>query len=195
MAALDERLGRRPRLAKLVRYSAASVAGVVTSQVVLLGCVFGLGMAAAWANVIAVVVGAIPNYLINRAWTFGKQGKHSMYREVLPFWGMALLGLGLSTIAVAWADTRYDGSAIALSGANIGSFGVLWVGRFFILDRVLFAPLADLVEELVEHHEHEAHHAHPGWAISDGRTEPASDGDGAPTDAEDVPDDEDAPPR
>lgn len=130
-----------------MRYSAASVAGVVASQVTLLGCLVVLDLDAVPANLIAVTVGAVPNYLINRAWTFDKRGRHSLTREVIPFWSMALAGLVLSTVAVAWADGRFDGSLVAVSAANIGSFGVLWIAKFFVLDRVLFAPLAHAIEE------------------------------------------------
>ncbi len=155
-ATLERRLGHRPAITKWVKYSAASLSGVVTSQAVLIVCIVVFDMTAEWANVIAVIVGAAPNYLINRAWTFNKRGAHSLTREVLPFWGMAILGLLLSTIAVGWADDQFDGNIVALMAANIGAFGVLWVARYFILDKLLFAPLA----EIVEHHEDEAGHLH-----------------------------------
>lgn len=143
---LDRWLGDRPRLVKLVKYSSASVAGVITGQGSLLFFLLVVDLDAVVANFLAVTLGAIPNYLINRAWTFGKSGSHSFTREVLPFWSMAFLGLLLSTFAVAWADDRYDGSVLAVSVANIASFGVLWIARYFILDRVLFAPIAEVLE-------------------------------------------------
>ncbi len=149
---LHRRLGHRPVIAKLVKYSAASVSGVVTSQVTLVFCLVVVDLSAATSNIIAVTLGAIPNYLINRAWTFNKRGAHSFTREVLPFWLMAVLGLVLSTFAVAWADTRFDGNILVLSAANIGSFGVLWVAKFFVLERLLFVPLAHAIEHEQEHH-------------------------------------------
>lgn len=147
---LDRWLADRPRILKLVKYSAASVAGVITGQSTLLFCFLVLGFSAAISNVIAVTIGAIPNYLINRAWTFDKQGTHSFTREVLPFWSMAFLGLLLSTFTVAWAADRFDDSAIAVSIANTAAFGVLWVAKYFVLDRVLFAPIAAGVDEPAE---------------------------------------------
>lgn len=147
---LERHLGHRPAVTKLVKYSSASVAGVITSQVTLLTCLVVLDLAAITSNVIAVTVGTIPNYLINRAWTFNKRGTHSFTREVLPFWLMALLGLVLSTFAVAWANDVFDGNVLALSAANVGSFGVLWIAKFFVLDRVLFAPIVAAVEDVVD---------------------------------------------
>lgn len=145
-ALLDRWLGDRPRILKLVKYSTASASGVITGQSTLLFCFVVLGFSATLSNLIAVTIGAIPNYLINRAWTFEKQGTHSFTREVLPFWSMAFLGLLLSTFSVAWAADRWDDSAIAVSLANTAAFGVLWVAKYFVLDRVLFAPIAAAVE-------------------------------------------------
>lgn len=154
-AVLDRLVGDRPKLAKLARYSSASVAGAVTSQVVLLVCFVALDIDAVPSNIIAVTAGAVPNYLINRAWTFNKRGKHSLFKEVIPFWGMALLGLVLSTFAVAWADDRYGGNALILMAANIGSFGVLWVAKYFVLERVLFKPFEHFVDDHVLHEDRE----------------------------------------
>ena len=143
---LERRLGRRPGMVKLAKYSAASLSGVVSSVITLNVCLLVLDLDAVLSNVIAVTVGSIPNYLINRAWTFSKSGTHSFTREILPFWLMAVLGLILSTFAVAWADQRWDGNPIALNIANLGAFGVLWVAKFFVLERILFKPLAHAIE-------------------------------------------------
>lgn len=143
---LHRRLGHRPLAAKLVKYGAASGAGIIASQSVLVFCLVVLDLTAITSNLIAVTVGSVPNYMINRAWTFNKTGTHSFTREVLPFWLMAILGLVLSTFAVAWVDDRWGDNVLLISGTSIASFGVLWIAKFFVLDRVLFAPLASAVE-------------------------------------------------
>lgn len=143
---LHRRLGHHPAIAKLVKYGAASVVGVVVSQSILVFCYVVLDLAAITSNLIAVTVGSIPNYLMNRAWTFNKRGTHSFTREVLPFWLMAILGLVLSTVAVAFVEARVGENVILISATSIGAFGVLWLAKFFVLDRVLFAPLASVVE-------------------------------------------------
>jgi putative flippase GtrA len=143
---LERRLGRRPGMVKLVKYSTASLSGVVSSVITLNVCLLVFDLDAVLSNVIAVTVGSIPNYLINRAWTFNKAGTHSFTREILPFWLMAVLGLVLSTFSVAWADQRWDGNTIALNIANLAAFGVLWVAKYFVLERILFKPLAHAIE-------------------------------------------------
>jgi putative flippase GtrA len=122
---------------KALRYSTVSLFGVVVTQVLIVLLYSGVGVAAWLANFIAVTISSIPAYLLNRAWVWDKRDAHSLTREVLPFWGMAILGLVISTIAVAIVS-NYTDATIAVSATNIASFGVLWVGKFFVLEKVLF---------------------------------------------------------
>lgn len=126
-------------LRKLVRYSIASTFGTVVG----LGTLYLLVARAKWAgvpaNITAVTLGAIPNYIVNRYWTWQKRGRSSLTGEVLPFWLLALIGLGISTLFVHYADQRW-GTPAAILLANITGFAVVWTAKFAVLDRVLFAP-------------------------------------------------------
>jgi putative flippase GtrA len=135
----------RPLIRKLVRYSAASVAGVVTSFAALTLFHDGFGWSAVPANIASVLVGSIPNYLINRYWTWQRAGRDRMTVEITVFWVIALLGLLISTVFVWYANRRWD-STLALFAAQLAGFGILWVGRFIFLDKVLFR-----VVETIEH--------------------------------------------
>ena len=126
----------KPIVRKLVRYAAASMVGVVIGQTclfVFLG-VLDSGVA---ANALAVAVSSVPAYLINRYWVWKKSSRNDLRREIVPFWGMAFLGLVLSSITVSIADDRTDWKP-ALMAANLAGFGVLWIAKFFVLDKVLF---------------------------------------------------------
>lgn len=102
--------------------------------------------APAWqANVIATAVATVPSYVLNRRWVWGRSGSSHWWREVVPFWSLSFGGLVLSTIAVHQADHMAGtagwvgtGRTLALLSANIGAFGLLWIGQFVLLDRVLF---------------------------------------------------------
>jgi putative flippase GtrA len=135
----------RPLVQKLVRYSAASVAGVVTSYAALALFHDGLHWPAVPSNIASVMIGSIPNYLINRYWTWQRAGRDRMTVEITVFWVIALLGLLISTVFVWYADQRWD-STLALFAAQLMGFGILWVGRFIFLDKVLFR-----VVENIEH--------------------------------------------
>jgi putative flippase GtrA len=122
---------------KALRYSMVSLCGVAVTQVLILVFYAGLEWPAWVSNFIAVMISSVPAYLLNRAWVWNKRDAHSFSREVAPFWGMALLGLVLSTIAVAIVS-NYTDAAIFVSLTNIAAFGVLWVAKFVILEKVLF---------------------------------------------------------
>jgi putative flippase GtrA len=125
--------GRKPIL-----YSLVSVVAVVVSQSTLVFCHAVLDLSAVWSNIIAVSAGTVPSYTLNRSWVWGKKGKSHLWREVIPFWALSFLGLGLSTLTVAIVE-RINDSTLAISAANLGAFGVLWVGKFLLLHYVLFA--------------------------------------------------------
>jgi len=126
------------RLSRIWRFGAVSVMNVVITQVLLLGAYQFTSVGAVGANVFAVGVSSIPAYLVNRRWVWGRTGKHSVSREVLPFWAYTFIGLALSTLVVGWVEHRWE-SAAAVSAANITAFGVLWVAKFLLLDTLLFA--------------------------------------------------------
>ncbi len=132
---------------KPVRYSLVSVVAVLAAQTTLLVCTVVLDMRPVPANIVAVAVGSIPSYLLNRIWVWGRRGNHSFTREVLPFWVMALLGLVFSTLLVHVASLWSD-AALATNAANLTAFGSLWVIKYLVLDSVMFGRSRDLDDDL-----------------------------------------------
>lgn len=132
MAAARARFDRRP-----VRYAMVSVVAVAVSQSVLLTTNGVLGWSAISSNVTAVSIGAVPSYLLNRAWVWGKRGRNHFWREVVPFWALALIGLAFSTLLVAVAH-RWNEATWVISLANLVAFGILWVVKYLVLDAILF---------------------------------------------------------
>ncbi|MEJ5256044.1 MAG: GtrA family protein [Acidimicrobiales bacterium] len=134
-----------------LKYSAVSVVNVIVGQGLLVLFSAVIGLRPAPSNVLAVCISAVPAYYLSRAWVWGKTGRSHLTKEVLPFWGFALAGLILSTGAV-WVATHVTGIAevppeqrtlvekLVPNAANILSFGVLWVMKFFILDAYMFGP-------------------------------------------------------
>jgi putative flippase GtrA len=144
---------------KAVKYLAVSAFNVIFGQalLVLANHVFGWTFVA--SNVFAVSISAFPAYVLSRRWIWQKKGNNHFWREVVPFWAMAFLGLGLSTL-FAWAASQLSDATIVLQLANLSAFGLLWVAKFFVLDKLLFTsgdePLTDdaldaLVDEVIHH--------------------------------------------
>ena len=130
---------------KAIKYSMVSVVAVIVTQVVIVVCVGLLDWPWVLSNFVAVTIGCVPSYTLNRAWVWGKRGKNHWRREVLPFWLMALLGLAFSTLLVAIAD-QYSDAEIMVNLANLFAFGILWVVKFMVLDAVLFKQPASVAE-------------------------------------------------
>jgi putative flippase GtrA len=137
---------------KLFRYSMASVVAVMVSNLFLLLFVGVLNMGEVLASTLATSIAAIPSYEMNRKWAWGKSGKSHLTREVLPFWGLALLGWALSTLAVWWMGLyakhhhfSHAAKTAAVVAVYIGAFGVLWVAKFVIFNSLMF----------VQHHHHQ----------------------------------------
>ena len=125
-----------------VRYAMVSVVAVGVSQTVLAITVGVLGWSPIVSNITAVMLGSIPSYVLNRAWVWGKTGKNHFWREVVPFWALALVGLGFSTLLVAVAH-EWNEAAWVPSAANLVAFGILWVVKYLVLDALLFRVAPD----------------------------------------------------
>jgi putative flippase GtrA len=135
-----------------VRFAMVSAVAVPFSQVVFVLCKEVLELSGTVSNLIAVTLACIPSYLLNRYWVWGKRGRNHFWREVFPFWAMAALGLVLSTIFVWWVDQRTD-VTIFLMAANLSAFGLLYIVKFLVLDRVLFKVADEMTHEEPAEHE------------------------------------------
>lgn len=123
---------------RFLRYASVSAVVVPLGQILLYVLHSVIGLAPVTANVVAVGLATIPAYQLNRLWVWGRTGRSHLTREIVPFWGMAFAGLLLSTLAVDLVQDRTD-AALAINGANLAAFGVLWVVKFFACDQFLFA--------------------------------------------------------
>jgi putative flippase GtrA len=135
-----------PRLRSLARYASVSVIATIVGLSTLAVLIDVGHWAPTWANVVATAVGTVPSFELNRRWVWGRDGRRSLAREVVPYVAVCLIELVASTAAVhAMADwtagTGWGSGVRTLADlvANVGTYGVLWVAQYFILDRVLFA--------------------------------------------------------
>jgi putative flippase GtrA len=128
------RLGHTPSGRKMIRYTMVSVVSTVISNGMLF-IVYGvLGL---WSEVPSTIFANLsatgPAYYLNRHWAWGKSGRSHLVREVIP----------LSIVAAAEArhvsqvhHIHHFGRTVLVLGANIGAFGVLWVLKFLLFNRL-----------------------------------------------------------
>ena len=98
------------------------------------------------ANIFAACVMSVPAYLLSRAWVWEVNGRHDMRRQILPFWAITVAGLVVSTVMAAVAD-RVFGAGLAVNLASLVGYFIVWVAKFFLLDR-LFGGVATTVDEV-----------------------------------------------
>lgn len=125
-----------PPKERILKYAAASLVGVTVGSTTLL-LFLALDVHPVLANFLSVAISSVPAYIVNRYWVWEKKDANSLKRELVPFWAMAFLGLLLSTLFVNWAKDRTEKELLILA-ANLSGFGVLWVAKFFVLDKFLF---------------------------------------------------------
>ena len=148
-------LAKTPDGRKMIKFTLVSVISVIVGQIVLFTT---FGILKLWSartcNIVACVAGGVPSYYLNRTWAWGKTGKSHFWREVVPFWSLAFVGLAFSTWAVDFTETQlkhWDSHfqvALLVNAASIGAFGVLWIGKFILFNKVIFAHRPAELEEV-----------------------------------------------
>ncbi len=132
-----------------MRYVATSGFGVISTQILLFLFLHEIKWKPVPANFVAVSLVAVPAFMLNKYWVWGKRGKAHMRREVLPFWIFTVAGWFLSTVAVILVanatknpdvESLRDGNKYAVQAANITGFGILWVLKYMFLDKIMFGP-------------------------------------------------------
>jgi putative flippase GtrA len=145
---------------KARRFVVVSLFNVAFGQSLLVLAYSAFGWSFVTSNIFAVAVSAGPAYVLARYWVWEKTSKNHLVKEIAPFWGLAFLGLVASTLAAGFAS-GYSDAQIVLNLVNLATFGIIWVFKFFILDRFMFGtppqPLvaADAASPLVSGGRHE----------------------------------------
>ena len=132
--------GSDGRLRRAVRFGAVSAGSILFTQVVLAGLQLG-GLSPVLANALAVSLAAILTYLASCRWVWRHSRRAGRTREMVLFGLTTAVGFGLSTLLV-WLLVSPGAPIVHANLVNIGAFGTVWVGKFFVLDTVVFAPRA-----------------------------------------------------
>jgi putative flippase GtrA len=161
LAARAEHVWQRrhtPEAKQLIKYTMVSVISTVASFGVL-AIVYGLHIIKGEieATVFANVVATVPSYFLNRMWVWGKGGRSHVMKEIVPFWVMSAIGITVSIGGAAVA--RHIGTTHHLSHlqetavlllANLISFGLFWVLKYMLYNRLFHVHPVEELDELVE---------------------------------------------
>jgi putative flippase GtrA len=140
---------------KIIRYTLVSASSTVVSFAAI-AFFYGLKIipSVIWSTFAGNLVASVPAYQFNRRWTWGKRGKSQIRREVVPFWTLTFMGIGVSQLGALVA--RHEVRAHHLSHlintglvafANLASFAIFWVLKLIVFNRIF---RVDLIEEIDE---------------------------------------------
>ena len=141
----------------MFRYSATSVVSVVVSVTFLVVFSGALRWGPVLSSTLATANATVPSYQLNRRWAWGRSGRGHMWKEVVPFWVLAFLGWGFSTYSVKLTSSALAGSGAphlvhtgVIAVVYVAAFGVLWVVKFVVFNKVLFAGSAEVLPAAFE---------------------------------------------
>jgi putative flippase GtrA len=134
-----------PHFTRIWKFATVSVITTTIAQGLLFIVYPHLVASAMGSNIIVTAIATVPAYWLNRTWTWGKRGKSHLWKEVMPFWVMAFVGLVLSTVIVGLAaknadriSSAHDVKVAIVHLANFFSYGLIWIARYSLLNKYLF---------------------------------------------------------
>jgi putative flippase GtrA len=122
-----------------------------------LSALYGLNIipSVIWSTLVGNLIASVPAYQLNRRWTWGKRGRSQIHREIMPFWALTFLGIGVSQLGALFArhEVRtHHWSHLVNTGLvvfmNLASFAVFWVLKLIVFNRIF---RVDTIEEIDEH--------------------------------------------
>ena len=138
MRALTMLRCRRGRWLLWAKYSASSVIATVLSQVAFALC-YWFGTAAIVATLVAWVCGAVPNYVLNRRWTWGRSGQKLPYTIIVV--GSAVTAAIVTSVTdhLVQPLESHLWKTVLVTGSYLGTYAVLFIVKFVLFDRLVFA--------------------------------------------------------
>jgi putative flippase GtrA len=136
---------RHPLRGRVTKFAIASVIAAGTSAVVF-PVLYVLGASTTACTIIAFFAGAIPNWTLNRRWTWKVQGSVAWGREIFAYLvisGSTLVVLSLATAltdhAVQGIPAHHGLRVVLVTASYFGMLAVLYGVRFFLYEHWIFS--------------------------------------------------------
>ncbi|MFZ0666332.1 MAG: GtrA family protein [Acidimicrobiales bacterium] len=148
---------RTPKGRTMIKFSCVSLISTAVAQGTLWIVYYDLRLwTAVVCNIFANACAILPSYTLNRRWAWKKTGRSDLLREVIPFWGMSAAGMGLSIGTVSYAahvahahHLGHLSTSILVNAANFFAFGVLWILKFLVFNRLFKAVTGEEMEPIL----------------------------------------------
>jgi putative flippase GtrA len=140
-----ERLRQKILGRRVARFAISSAVAATTSAIVF-PIMYVLGASPTACSITAFVAGAIPNWTMNRRWTWKVEGSVALGREVFAYVvvsGLTLLALALAT---GWTHDHVQSipaghgiRVLLVTGSYFTVLAILYGVRYFLYERWIFS--------------------------------------------------------
>ena len=128
---------------RVFRYGTNALVATGCSQVTFIVLYGWVGLGTTVTSTLAWLAGAIPNYVLNRSWTWGRRGRPSLRREVVPYVAIILGTLAVAIVATGLGAAALDRTSVSHATQTLLVWGiyftvyvVMFGVRFFLFDRL-----------------------------------------------------------
>lgn len=130
---------------RIARFAIASMFAAGTSAIVF-PILYVLGASTTVCSIVAFFAGAIPNWTLNRKWTWKLEGRVALGREIFAYMVISASTLVLLSLATGWTHRHVQSIApghgirvLLVTGSYFGVLAVLYAVRFFLYERWIFS--------------------------------------------------------
>jgi len=136
---------RHPLSGRVTRFAISSALAAATSAVVF-PVLYVLGASTTACTILAFFAGAIPNWSLNRRWTWKVQGRVAFGREIIAYLVISTCSLFILSLATGWTNRQvhsipaHHGIRVLLvTGSYFAVLAVLYGVRFFLYEHWIFS--------------------------------------------------------
>jgi putative flippase GtrA len=136
---------RHPLRGRIARFAISSALAAGTSAVVF-PVLYVLGTSTTACTILAFFAGAIPNWTLNRRWTWKVEGRVAFGREVMAYLVISAGTLLALSLATGWTDRQvqhipaHHGVRVLLVTASyFAVLALLYAARFLVYEHWIFS--------------------------------------------------------
>jgi putative flippase GtrA len=140
-----QRLGQRILGRRVARFAISSMVSAATSAVVF-PILYVLGLSTTVCSIAAFIAGAIPNWTLNRRWTWKVEGQVAFGREVIAYVVLSATTLLALSLATGWTHRHVQSipaghgiRVLLVTGSYFGVLALLYGLRFFLYEFWIFS--------------------------------------------------------
>jgi putative flippase GtrA len=136
---------RHPLRGRMTKFAISSALAAATSAVVF-PVLYVLGASTTVCTILAFFAGAIPNWTLNRRWTWKVEGRVAFGREIFAYLVLSVSTLVVLAVATGLTDRAVRGipahhgiRVILVTGSYFAVLALLYSVRFFIYEHWIFS--------------------------------------------------------